>query len=241
MRSGEQRAARAWALAGIILVVVAGIAVAATYTPLFAASDLRVESSSDIPREDVLRAAGVDERTNVFHLDVRAAERRLEEDPRILDAIVHTSLPDTIRIRIVPREAVAILEATHSLVGADGVTIGRAGGSTRLPTLVASGGGELGSDALAKAAAVAAALGPGLRPVVDAVVVTADGSFRLRLAAGFSVTLGDDSELAAKAASLEALLAWSETADVPVRSADLTVPGSPTATLDRGGATVPIP
>jgi cell division protein FtsQ len=241
MRSGEPRAARAWALVAIVLVLVAGIAVAATYTPLFAANDLRVEGSGDIPREEVLRAAGVDERTNVFHLDVRAAERRLEGDPRILDATVHTSLPDTLAIRIVPREAVAILEAADSLVGADGVMIGRAGGSTRLPALVASRGGELEADALATAAAVAAALGPRLRSVVDAVVVTADGSLRLRLAAGFSATLGDDSELAAKAASLEALLAWAETEDVSVRSADLTVPGSPTATLDRGGGTVPIP
>ena len=71
--------------------------------------------------------------------------------------------------------------------------IGPAGASTVLPELVSSGGNELGSDALGKAAATAAALGPHLRPVVDAVVVTADGSLRLRLAAGFSATLGDDS------------------------------------------------
>ena len=185
----------------------------------------------------MLRTAGVAQGTNVFHLDTLATERRLERDPRILDATVRTSLPDTIAIRIVPREPVAILEAVGSLVGADGVVIGPAGASTVLPELVSSGGGELGSDALGKAAATAAALGPHLRPVVDAVVVTADGSLCLRLAAGFSATLGDDSELAAKTASLEALLEWAEAEDVTVRSADLTVPGSPTATLDRGGAT----
>ena len=240
MRPADRRAHRGWAIAGIVVLLLAGVAVAATYTPLFAASDVRVDASGGLVKADVLAIAGIVEGTNVFHLDTRRAERRLERDPRILEARVRTSLPDTIAIRVVPRAPVAILEHAGSLVGADGVVIGPGHASTILPSLVAGGGGELGSDALAEAAATAAALGSDLRPVVDAIVVRPDGSLRLRLAAGFTATFGDGSELGAKVASLRALLEWVEAEDVVVRSADLTVPGSPTATLDRGGAPVPI-
>ena len=238
MRSGDRR--RGWAIAGIVVLLLAGIAVAATYTPLFAASDVRVHVPDGIARDDVLAIAGIVEGANVFHLDTGRAERRLERDPRILRADVRTSLPDTIAIRIVPRLPVGILDTAGALVGADGVVIGPASASTVLPSLVAGGGGELDANGLREAAATAAALGPHLRPVVDAVVVRPDGSLRVRLAAGFSATFGDGSELAAKAASLRALLDWAEAEDVAVRSADLTVPGSPTASLDRGGAPVPI-
>jgi cell division septal protein FtsQ len=231
---------RGWAIAGVVVLLLAGVAVAATYTPLFAASDVRVQGPGGIARDDVLAIAGIVEDANVFHLDTGRVERRLERDPRILRADVRTSLPDTIAIRIVPRLPVGILDTAGALVGADGVVIGPASASTVLPSLVAGGGGALDTHGLQEAAAAAAALGPHLRPVVDAVVVRPDGSLRVRLAAGFTATFGDGSELAAKAASLQALLDWAEAEDVSVRSADLTVPGSPTASLDRRGAPVPI-
>jgi hypothetical protein len=80
-----------------------------------------------------------------------------------------------------------------------------------------------------------------LRRAVDAVVVSPDGGVEVRLAAGFSASLGDGSELTAKAASLSALLAWVQERDVRVVSADLSVPGSPTAKLAQGSTAVPIP
>jgi hypothetical protein len=61
------------------------------------------------------------------------------------------------------------------------------------------------------------------------------------MAAGFSASFGDASELDAKAASLAALLAWIEERNVTVVSADLAVPGSPTAQLQAGSNAVPIP
>jgi hypothetical protein len=71
--------------------------------------------------------------------------------------------------------------------------------------------------------------------------VAPDGALKVRLAAGFSASFGDTSELEAKAASLSALLAWVEEQRVTVISADLSVPGSPTAQLERGAATVVVP
>ncbi len=235
------RILRRWTLLGVVSVIVATLAVAATYTPVFAAKDIRLRGSVGISRAEVLSLARVDERSNVFHLDADAVERRLERDPRVLDARVTTSLPDTLSIQIVPRTPVAVLGRSEVLVGADGVVIGPAGLAVGLPALTDGKGGPVGAGALETAAATAAALGPALRRTVEAVVVAPDGALKVRLAAGFSASFGDSSELEAKAASLSALLAWTEERGVTVISADLSVPGSPTAQLERGADAVVVP
>jgi cell division septal protein FtsQ len=248
MRSAdrERRILRRWTVVAIASILVATLAVAATYTPLFAASDIRLLGSDGIAEAEVLALARVDEDSNVFHLDTRAVERRLERDPRILEARVTTSLPDGLRIEIVSRTPVGMVgtavAGTHmDLVGADGVVIGPAGNAVDLPALLAPDGGPIGGESLTTAAAAAGALDPALRRAVDAVVVAPGGGLEVRLAAGFSASLGDASELTAKAASLAALLAWVEDRDVRVVSADLSVPGSPTAKLAQGSTAVPIP
>ena len=235
------RAARRWTIAALGLVVAAAVAVAVTYTPLFAASDIRLDVPPGLRRADVLSLARVNDRSNVFHLDTGAVERRLEGDPRILEARVTTSLPDRIAIEIVSRPAVAVTGTPRTLVGADGVVIGPAGSTTDLPKLVTANGEPPGAADREIAAAAAGALGPTLREEVDAVVVARDGTVRIRLAAGFSAMFGDASELEAKAESLAALLAWVRDEGVTVVSADLTVPGSPTAKLEQGSAAVAIP
>jgi hypothetical protein len=102
-------------------------------------------------------------------------------------------------------------------------------------------GGPVEADDLVAAAATAGALGPALRRQVDAVIVAADGAVRVRLAAGFPATFGDATELDAKAVSLAALLRWMREQGVTIVSADVTVPGSPTAQLERGSQAIPVP
>jgi len=237
----ERRILRRWTIAAFALVVVATLAVATTYTALFAAKDIELRGSHRIPRAEVLALARVNERSNVFHLDAGAIERRLERDPRILEAHVTTSLPDSLMIEIVQRMPVAVVGTPEALVGADGVVIGPAGDTGDLPALIAPDGGSAVAGALETAAETAGALDPTLRGAVDAVVVSPDGGLEVRLAAGFSASFGDASELDAKAASLAALLAWIEERDVTVVSADLAVPGSPTAQLQAGSNAVPVP
>jgi len=234
-------AARRSAVVGLALVVAATIAVAATYTPLFAAGDIRLDAPDGLTRADVLAIARVTDRSNVFHLDTGAVERRLERDPRILRATVTTSLPDGIAIDVVPRTAVGLLGTGGDLVGADGVVIGPAGSTSDLPELRTPDGRPVETTDLVAAAAAAGALGPALRDEVDAVVVAADGTVRVRLAAGFSAMFGDATELDAKAVSLAALLDWMREEGVTIVSADVSVPGSPTAQLERGSQAVAVP
>ena len=234
-------AARRSAVVGLALVVAATIAVAATYTPLFAAGDIRLDAPDGMTRADVLAVARVTDRSNVFHLDAGAVERRLERDPRILRATVTTSLPDRIAIEVVPRTAVGLRGAGGEGGGADGVLIGPAESTPDLPELMTPDGRPVEANDLVAAAATAGALGPALRGQVEAVIVAPDGTVRVRLAAGFPATFGDATELDAKAVSLAALLGWMRRAGVTIVSADVTVPGSPTAQLERGSQAVPVP
>lgn len=237
----ERRILRRLTIVAFAVVVVATLAVAVTYTGLFAAKDIELRGSHQIPRAEILALAHVDQRSNVFHLDARAVERRLRRDPRIVEAHVTKSLPDRLTIEIVQRMPVAVTGTPETLVGADGVVIGPAADTVGLPALIAPDGGPLVAEALSAAAATAGALDPGLRRAVDAVVVNSDGGVVLRLAAGFSASFGDASDLDAKAASLGALLSWIRERGVTVVSADLTVPGSPTAQLEAGSTAVPLP
>jgi cell division septal protein FtsQ len=242
MRTDDRagRGVRTLAISGVGAVIVTAAAVALSYTPLFAAGDIRVFGSS-MPRTRVLTLAGVGPDTNVFHLDTAAAEAGLERDPRILEARITTTLPDGISIRIEPRSPVGIVGVPAMLVGADGVVIGPAGQGGRLPFLRSSTGDAATGDALAAAAAAAGALPDGLRADVEAIVVGPDATLDLILRAGFSAYLGQATELEAKAASLAALLEWAQGHGRRVRSADLAVPGSPTAELEDGSASVPVP
>ena len=235
------RLARRWAIAGLGVVVVATVAVSLTYTPLFAAGDIRLDLPAGIPRAEILSLARVTDRSNVFHLDTAAVERRLERDPRILRATVTTSLPDRITIEIAPRTAVAVVGTPAELVGADGVVIGSAGSALELPTLRSPDGTVPAPIGLRAAAATAGALGHELRAESEAVIVAADGTVRVRLRDGFTALFGETSELDAKAASLAALLEWVRVEGVSIVSADVSVPGSPTAKLERGAEAVQIP
>jgi cell division protein FtsQ len=176
----------------------------------------------------------------VFHLDVEGTERRLEADPRIRVATVSTTLPDRVEIALVLRTPVAVVGSPGQLVGADGVVIGPASSDAELPSLV-SGGAPADGDALVTAARAADALGVSLRGAVEAIVVTGEGELAVRVTDGFIASFGPPTELQAKAGSLAALLAWIEEQGVTVTSADLTVPGSPTAKLAQGAQPVPGP
>jgi cell division septal protein FtsQ len=244
MRSADaaRPGARRWGIVGIAVVVTGTAALAATYTPLFGAGDIRVKGAGAIPRDEILTLAGLGEGSNVFHLDTLMVEGALERDPRILQARVTTSLPDRVSIAISRRLPVAVAGTPATLVGADGVVIGPAlGDGADLPILSSADGGPPTGDRLEAAAAAAAAMSPALRSSVESVVVGPEGELEVRIGTGFTARFGEATELEAKAASLRALLDWADDLEVSILSADLTVPGSPTAQLHRGSAAVPEP
>jgi cell division protein FtsQ len=225
--------ARVLVIAAAALVVLAVFA-AATYTPFFHLRDVRVEGTSVLTRAAVVRAAGLDSSTNVFHLDAARIDAALETDPWVLRADVERHLPGTVVIRITERTpiAMALRGTQNEAVAADGVAL--PGAALRgLPQIRASLGELSDADRIAAAEALAA-MPPILRSRVASVVALIDGEFRIQLAGGLSVLYGRGGDDATKAASLGSVLRWAADRHVSLSIVDVSVPGAPSATLADG-------
>jgi cell division protein FtsQ len=209
------------ALAGLVVV---GLGTGATFTPLFAARQVRVEGNARLSADEVADLAGVDDRTNVFHLDVSEAEAALEEDPWIASAVVERDLPATVILRVTERTPVAT--AGSVVVAADG-TILPGAEPLDMPEIDALAG-ELDPNDRAAGAAALGAMAPVVRDRIDRVVVELDGDLVLVLRGGASVRYGRPSEVVAKAEALRAVLRWAGEHDARIASVDVSVPGAPT-------------
>jgi cell division protein FtsQ len=231
---------RARLVASICVVAFVGLAlVGLTYTPAFRARHIDVEGERRLTTPLVLRIAGVDADTNVFHLDLGAVEAALRSSPWISDAVVERDLPSTIRIRITEREPVArvTIDGLVRTVAGDG-TVLPAGRSAGLPEVRAAAG-ALDEGAWSSGARALAAMTPSLRARVDAVIVAIDGSLTVQVEAGVTVAYGPPGATEAQAAALHAILVWAAKSDVSLASIDLTVPDAPTATTTDGGTVAP--
>jgi cell division protein FtsQ len=100
----------------------------ATSTPRFGAKNIEVLGATRTEREAILSAGGITEGGNVFALDLRKAERGIAALPWVARARVSRRLPDTVRIEVEEREAVAIVSAgAQYLCAADGTIFKRVG------------------------------------------------------------------------------------------------------------------
>jgi cell division protein FtsQ len=188
------------------------------------ARGVEVSGADHLSRAEVVALADVSKTTNVVWLDEGGIEQRLEADPWVADAEIDVALPATIRIRVLERVPVAVVTdgLQRTLVAADGTPLGpavRVRDLARIDLPMApgvdgrawpSGVTDVPHGARPSAEGAAAALGamsPGLRADVVSVKVLSDGSMTLRLASGLHVRYGEAAAPAAKAQTLERILA----------------------------------
>lgn len=220
---------------GAVLLLV-GLLVTLTFTPLFGARHIKVEGTVRLDPEAVAALAGVEPGTNVFHLDVEAATRALETDPWIESAEVDRQLPTTVVVRVIEREPVAT--ADGATLAADGTVLPGAE-LEGLPDVEAVAG-SLESEERTAAAVAAGAMAPVVRELVDTILVEPDGDLLILLEGSISVVYGQPGDDDAKAEALRALLRWAAEEGVQLENADISVPSAPTARPVGGeGAIVP--
>jgi cell division protein FtsQ len=225
----RRRRLRPWAIAGVVCVALVTGSVALSYTSILGARTVEVEGEDHLAARRVMRLAGIEEGTNVFHLDTVAAERRLEAERWILDATVDTELPGTITIAIRERRPVLVLVMgdDRSLVAADGTVLGRAGATVALPEIVAVGDAP-DTGEIAGAGEVVRAMAPSLRARVRSISVTGD-EVSLVVDRGVQVSYGEVVDVTAKAQALRAILDHAEEQERALLSVDLSSPSAPTA------------
>jgi cell division protein FtsQ len=217
----RRRRGRLIVVAGVGLALAAGAA-ASTYSGLFAADRLLVIGERMRTEDAILRRAGLAPGSNVFHLDRAGAREALLADPWIADAVIETSLPSTITVRVTERRPIAVSSGT--VLAADGTVLPGAP-PTGLPVI--RGAGSLQPADRSGAASVVASLRPAERRALTAVTVASDGAVRLSLGP-IEVRWGTPAENERKAAALAAVLDAEGTSS-PSRI-DVSVPGAPSST-----------
>lgn len=229
-RFARRQWARRWLSLRYVLVALAVVAVVATSIHLvfFSArlqvvrvevvgndllSDARVREIADVPLGEQLAL-----------VDLSRADARVGSLAEVRSVDVTRSWPDAVRIEVVERTAVAVVEIAGRLRGLDpdGVVFREYRTAPRgMPRI--QPGAAAGTDALKEAATVVSALPDGLSTRVDHVEVATVDQITLVMRDGRQVMWGSAEESALKAQVVDRLLA-AQKASVY----DVSVPGNPT-------------
>ena len=186
----------------------------------------RVQVSGNQLLSDVAvrRVAAVQSGEQLALVDLDRARNRVGSLAEVKSVDVTRQWPDTVEIRVVEREAVAVVELGGRIRGldADGVVFREYRSTPRgMPRVRPTT--STGTDALKEAAAVVSALPDGLASRVDHVEVETIDQITLVLRDGRQVLWGSAEQSEQKAQVVELLLREKG------RVFDVSVPGSPTA------------
>lgn len=230
-RFARRQWARRWlawkpvvAVVGLVLLV-ALVVWLVYFSSLLSVKGVEVEGAHHLSAEEIRSAAAVPTGDPLATVDLDRIRARVEALAPVRSADVTRQWPDQVLITVEEREPVAVVEIAGQLRGmdADGVVFrDYAQAPPDLPRVET--GSVTGSDALAEAALVVAAMPADLAADVDHVAVATVDEITLELRDGRTVTWGsaDDSDL--KAVVLADLLA----ARPDAQSYDVSVPGNPT-------------
>ncbi len=229
-RFARRQWARRWLSLRYVLVLVLLVALvgSSVYLVLFS-STLQVKRV-DVVGNDLLSDARVREVADVplgeqlALVDLARADARVGSLAEVRSVDVTRSWPDVVRIEVVERTAVAVVELAGRLRGldADGVVFRDYRSAPRgMPRI--RPGGAAGTDALKEAATVVSALPRELAARVDHVEVATVDQITLVMRDQRQVLWGSAEESELKAEVIDRLLAAEQ-----ARVYDVSVPGNPT-------------
>jgi cell division protein FtsQ len=185
--------------------------------------EIDVSGALHVDADEIRDRSGIEASTPLATVDLAAAETRIRSLAIVKTAQVERQWPDTVRISITERVAIAVVEIGGKLRGmdADGVVFREyAKAPPGLPRVET----DIGTtpDALKEAALVIAALPESLSLIVDHLHVTTVDEIELILKDGREVVWGSADDSATKAEVLADLL------KTPAKVYDVSVPTHPT-------------
>ena len=218
-----------WAVLSVGLGVVLAAGWWVTNSPAFDMRSLKVEGNVHVTTAEVASLSGLTATSNVLWLHADEVERRVEADPWVLDARVSRDLPSGIFVTVEERTPVAVTAGREPmLVAGDGMVLGPADDTVRLPVIETNGRFSPGqrvpdSDELA----VVRSLPPELLPMAAKVRGGDGGSLALALRDGVEVAYGDATAAEAKSEALRAVLSWAARHGIHPVSVDVRAPTAP--------------
>jgi cell division protein FtsQ len=211
-------------VAVLLLVVLVTAGWLVFFSPVLAVSGVQVTGTRVLSPAVVRRAASVPLGTPVATVGLDAITARVERLPAVKSVDVSRSWPDRVRIDVVERRPVAVVEGGRGTplrgVDREGVLFRRFPSRPRTLPIVRMGA-KTGTDALAEAATVAGSLPAGLARKVRYVQVQTVDTISLELRSGRTVRWGSADDSADKARVLDRLLG------VKASFFDVSVPGQP--------------
>jgi cell division protein FtsQ len=209
-------------VAVLVVALVVGGAWLVFFSSVLAVKQVQVEGARSLDPQAVQRAAHAPYGQPLATVDLAAVTARVENLAAVKSVDVSRSWPDGLRIAIVERQAVAVVQRGSTLRGLDedGVIFRRYPSRPHgLP--VVRTGPHPRTDALAEAARVAGSLPADVARRVDYVEVRTVDAISLRLRNGKTVLWGSADGSAAKARVLPVLL------ERHASFYDVSVPGDP--------------
>lgn len=230
-RFARRQRARRWLAWRRLLGLAVAVGVAAGgvwlvfFSSVLAVAKVDVVGADVLDPADVRRVAAVPVGEPLATVGLDSVAARIEGLAAVKVVDVSRSWPDTVRIAVVEREAVAVVEREGVVQGldAEGVLFRTyASAPPGLPVVRVSAGTR--TEALEEAARVVAALPGDLSLRVDHLVVETIDAISLELRSGRTVVWGSAAASSSKAEVLEVLL------EQKGRVYDVSVPGQPTIT-----------
>lgn len=227
-RRRRTRTWRPWIIATLLLGLLAGIAWLLTVSSYLAAEQTDVAGERQLSERDVLAAADVALGTPLLRLNLDEIHDRVAAVPEVAAVAVHRSWPNTVRISITEREALAVMRDDGGWWAMDkeGVLFRESTDRTELPLDLPSVEVAMNGDPdiLSEVAVVVDALPPALIAKVDSVTARSLDSITLQLEGAREVMWGSSADSQRKAQVINLLLAQSR-ADI----FDVSVPQQPTS------------
>ena len=131
--------------------VVAGVAVAGKRvgdflltSPRFRISEVNFEGLNSLERETLESLAKIELGKNIFQIDLEEIRERLQNYPRVKEAIVFRRFPRRVEVKVKEREAVAFIKNRDRtyLIGEGGIILSQAPLSQPLPLITGLGKGK---------------------------------------------------------------------------------------------------
>lgn len=159
----------------------------------FQTANVVLSGAKRLSRQDVLRIAGITEKSTLFLIDAESTRERILRNPWVADAAVRKLYPDRLEIAVTEKKPFAVWQSRgmFSIVAKDGTVIDQIERTkvrdSGLPFVV-------GAGAEKRAAALFAMLGrfPAIKSEVAAAILVADRRWNLRLKSGIDVRLPEE-------------------------------------------------
>lgn len=229
----RQRNRKRW-IAGLTAFVafVVAIILVLSFSPILAIQNIKVEGNSLVKDRDLEVALKPIHGIPLARVGTGTVMELLSDIPAIKDAIVQAEIPNTLKVKIIEHEPVAILVdgSTRYLVGAEGQKLLKLGATEKknLPEVKASAAIK-DEKVFSMLTRVLSGLPDKLLSKVDHATATSKDFVELNLKGGIKVIWGNDQDLALKTKVLEALLGAKKDEESPIKVYDISSPQHPVA------------